>query len=753
MSPLGHHHAVRRFRPLGGWLLGLALVAALVLSLPGATLVSTSTIKEGPLSQNLRPQASPPAGAATSLTTSGPAYQIGRSRARLGGIQPGWTEYADNWCGYAATGGSWTSVTATWVQPAVQTNYSSVYSWAAFWAGLDGDGSNTVEQTGTDAYSANGSVGYLAWYEMYPANPVVIPLTIRAADEMTATVTTDGSGNYTLTLTDDTTGDSYTTMQAGPTQPSSAEVIAEDPGPLGSPVPLADFDTVDFSGCAFNGQPLSAFACTQWDMESNSGVLEAVPSALGGDGASFSVSTVATPANITPPVVSGTAQVGDSLSCSTGSWTGKPTPILTYQWLRDGSPISGATVDSYQVQAVDQGHGLACQVTASNVAGQTNETSNAAQIVDTTAPTTTVSGADDLWHTTPVTLTLTATDNVDGSGMSGGQATTQYKIGPGEWTTGTTVVVPAPADHSGDGAQAVSYRSCDAAGNWETAKTVTVKIDTTVPTISVLGCDAAWHANPVTLSFMPTVGASGLASVQYQVGSGGWTTITPSGDLYSAAISTEGANTVSYRATNNAGVTSAVGACSVKIDTTPPTVSASGAKDGAWLNHAVTITLSATDPGGSGVASISYNLDGVALVVNKASTQVVLSVSPNHLLTYQATDEVGNVSAEQSLSVHIDTIGPTTLARAAKGRKGRAIALKCLVRDNLSPQAKAVALTIRNSHGKFVKRFVLGTEPISTWCTVKWTPKAKGTYRYTITAKDLAGNRQTKAGSATVTVN
>jgi hypothetical protein len=588
---------------------------------------------------------------------------------------------------------------------------------------------------------------------MYPANPVVIPLTIRAADEMTATVTTDGSGNYTLTLTDDTTSDSYTTTQAdGPTQPSSAEVIAEDPGPLGSPVPLADFDTVDFSGCAFNGQPLSAFACTQWDMESNGGVLEAVPSALGGAGASFSVSTVAPPTDTAPPVISGTARVGDSLSCSTGSWTGKPTPTLTYQWLRDGSPISGATVDSYQVQAVDQGHGLTCQVTASNAAGQANETSNAVQVVDTTAPTTTVSGADDLWHTTPVTLTLAATDNVDGSGMSGGQATTQYKIGAGDWTTGATVVVPAPADHSGDGAQAVSYRSCDAAGNWETAKTVTVKIDTTTPTIGVSGNDSAWHTNPVTLSFTPTVGASGLASVQYQVGSGSWTTITPSGGLYSAAISTEGANTVSYRATNNAGTTSALGACTVKIDTTPPAMSASGASNGAWLNHATTITLSATDPGGSGVASISYNLDGVALVVVGSSTQVVLSSSPNHLLSFQATDEVGNVSAEQSLTVHIDTVGPTTLAKPASGHKGKAIALRYLVRDNLSPKAKAVTLTIRNSRKKVVRRIVLGTEKTSTWYRAKWTPTARGAYSYTITAKDLAGNRQIKAGSAKVVV-
>jgi hypothetical protein len=190
-------------------------------------------------------------------------------------------------------------------------------------------------------------------------------------------------------------------------------------------------------------------------------------------------------------------------------------------------------------------------------------------------------------------------------------------------------------------------------------------------------------------------------------------------------------------------------------DTIAPTISASGAADGAWLNHATTITLTATDdPGGSGVASIAYTLDGVAHTVAGSSAQVALPASPNgaHTLSYHASDLAGNVSADQRLELHIDTIGPTTLAKPAKGRKGKAITLKCLVADNLSPQAKAVTMTIRNSHKKVVKTFKLGTKNVATWCAVKWTPKAKGSYRYTVTAKDLAGNTQSKAGSAQITV-
>jgi photosystem II stability/assembly factor-like uncharacterized protein/beta-lactamase superfamily II metal-dependent hydrolase len=85
------------------------------------------------------------------------------------------------------------------------------------------------------------------------------------------------------------------------------------------------------------------------------------------------------PANTSPPLVSGTPALGQALSCSIGSWTGTPTPTFTYQWLRDESPIGGATQVTYTVQAADQGHGIACWVTATNSVGQASVTSNTLQ--------------------------------------------------------------------------------------------------------------------------------------------------------------------------------------------------------------------------------------------------------------------------------------------------------------------------------------------------------------------------------------
>jgi hypothetical protein len=81
------------------------------------------------------------------------------------------------------------------------------------------------------------------------------------------------------------------------------------------------------------------------------------------------------PLNNGLPAISGTAQLGQTLSCSTGSWTAYPSPSFAYQWRRDGTAIGGTTGSTYIVQAADQGHTLTCEVTASNSAGHEAATS------------------------------------------------------------------------------------------------------------------------------------------------------------------------------------------------------------------------------------------------------------------------------------------------------------------------------------------------------------------------------------------
>jgi len=82
------------------------------------------------------------------------------------------------------------------------------------------------------------------------------------------------------------------------------------------------------------------------------------------------------PTNTAAPVASGTPASGQTLSCSTGTWTGSPKPTYTFAWLRDGVAIPGALASTYVVAAADVGNGLTCKVTATNKNGSVAAISN-----------------------------------------------------------------------------------------------------------------------------------------------------------------------------------------------------------------------------------------------------------------------------------------------------------------------------------------------------------------------------------------
>jgi hypothetical protein len=82
-------------------------------------------------------------------------------------------------------------------------------------------------------------------------------------------------------------------------------------------------------------------------------------------GSSCDIGSVQTqaPVNLSPPAVTGTAVAGQTLQCAPGVWSGDGTLAYSYQWLRDGQAIAGATSTSYATASVDAAHTLACQVT------------------------------------------------------------------------------------------------------------------------------------------------------------------------------------------------------------------------------------------------------------------------------------------------------------------------------------------------------------------------------------------------------
>jgi hypothetical protein len=165
-----------------------------------------------------------------------------------------------NWAGYAVTGSRYTSVSASWVQPAVNCSVTPT-GWSSFWVGLDGDTTNTVEQTGSEADCSSGRAVYSAWYEMYPKYPVNYSNTVKAGDQFSASVTTDGRGSFTLKLTDATQGWSRTaTARLKSAKLGSAEVIAEAPSSNSGVLPLADFGTANFSAAKANNTSFASLS-------------------------------------------------------------------------------------------------------------------------------------------------------------------------------------------------------------------------------------------------------------------------------------------------------------------------------------------------------------------------------------------------------------------------------------------------------------------------------------------------------------
>jgi hypothetical protein len=190
------------------------------------------------------------------------------------------TSTSTNWSGYDTTGGPFTSVSASWVQPAVScaANQKKA-SYASFWVGLDGDGSNTVEQTGTDSDCVRGQAVYYGWYEMYPAAPSNFTDTVLPGDTISASVTTNGSGAFTLTLSDQTQGWTQVINKSlSSAKLFSAEVIAEAPS-SGKVLPLADFGTVNFSSSVVDGTAIGSLNPDEITMASGSTV-KAQPGSL-----------------------------------------------------------------------------------------------------------------------------------------------------------------------------------------------------------------------------------------------------------------------------------------------------------------------------------------------------------------------------------------------------------------------------------------------------------------------------------------
>jgi hypothetical protein len=158
-----------------------------------------------------------------------------------------------NWGGYEvnSSSGSVVAAKASWIQPSVTCNNPADTEAVAFWVGIDGFLSSTVEQIGTIAICVNGQIGYGAWYEFYPGQPTIIPITniaVSPRDVFTASVTyVTSSKLFVASITDLTNSQTNSTSASvSGAQRNSAEWIVEAPSSTSGVLPMPNFGTVSF---------------------------------------------------------------------------------------------------------------------------------------------------------------------------------------------------------------------------------------------------------------------------------------------------------------------------------------------------------------------------------------------------------------------------------------------------------------------------------------------------------------------------
>jgi hypothetical protein len=181
-----------------------------------------------------------------------------------------------------------TAVHASWVEPQVTCGATTTYG--AIWVGIDGDGSNTVEQTGTQESCNGGHLSADGWYQMYPKPAYGLPTghIVQPGDRMRATVTYEGSGVFLLQLRNVTLQWLATErLTATNAARVSAEVVIETPE--SKTANLNDFKTVSFTNVSVNHRRLGAWdnEMVRYNLVADNGTAEdttSVPS-----GASFSV--------------------------------------------------------------------------------------------------------------------------------------------------------------------------------------------------------------------------------------------------------------------------------------------------------------------------------------------------------------------------------------------------------------------------------------------------------------------------------
>ena len=371
---------------------------------------------------------------------------------------------------------------------------------------------------------------------------------------------------------------------------------------------------------------------------------------------------------------------------------------LGYRLYRDGTPVPCTPADAGNgnLECVEASvppgvhrWTVATTLAANWVGPESNQSTAITVYNDVTPPVTSAStspapNAAGWNNSSPVSVTLGATDNPGGSGV---QAIRYTLDGSDPRTSGTAITYTSPFPVSAT--TTVRYSAIDNANIEEAPQPHLVRIDQVSPanTLSLTPVSGGAHLAGATVWYRGVAaGSFRIANAVSDADSGpggsttaalggvttGWThapsTVTaPAGGPYSSNLFSWVAGTTSsptevVTALDVAGNTAAAPALTFTVDNTAPTTTASlspAANGAGWNNTAVTVTLAASDAA-SGVAGIRYTTDGTDPTTS--GTAVTYSgpfpVATTATVRFSATDRVGNVEVPKAQAVQVDTIAP-----------------------------------------------------------------------------------------------
>jgi hypothetical protein len=301
----------------------------------------------------------------------------------------------------------------------------------------------------------------------------------------------------------------------------------------------------------------------------------------------------------------------------------------------------------------------------------------------------------------------------------------------------------------------VKFRSWDNAGNVEPTNSQVISFVKPVTTISCNGttCAGGWYKASVSVTLSATdAGGPGIASTHYTTNG---TDPTLSSTTYTGAFNVAATKTVKFRSWDTAGNVEPTNSQLIQIDTTKPTtaMSCNGTTCSTnWYTAVpVTVVLTASDTGGSGVDKTYYTTDGTTPTTSSPIYSGSFNVQQTTTVKYFTVDKAGNVSTTGSILVKIDAARPAvSITKPTNGSTFR------VATTTVTASASDTGTGTGNASGVLQVEFFrdggtsLGVDTTASPWSVSWTPTV-GTHTLYAIATDKAGNT-TKSATITVTV-